>query len=52
MDGWQHTTRDYDPDADGEEETWARAVADEGWRTWHPSGVWVKAGNGVCVGGR
>lgn len=45
MDGWQHSTLDYDPVADGAEETWARAVALEGWRTWHASGVWVTVGS-------
>ena len=25
---------------DGDEETWARAVAAEGWETWHSTGVW------------
>ena len=45
MDGWQHTTRDYDPATDGDEEAWARAVALEGWRTWHASGVWVTVGS-------
>ena len=44
MDGWQHTTRDYDPATDGDEATWARTVAAEGWRTWHTSGVWVTVG--------
>lgn len=40
--GWQYTTRDYDPGADADELEWARAVALEGWRIWHPSGVWVE----------
>ncbi|WP_193315430.1 hypothetical protein [Nostocoides sp. F2B08] len=38
---WQYTTRDYDPATDLDEVDWARAVALEGWRIWHPSGVWV-----------
>ena len=42
--GWQHTTRDYDPEVDGDEEAWARAVAEEGWRIWHPSGTWIQLG--------
>ena len=41
MSGWQDTSLDYDPTTDGDEEEWARAVAAEGRRTWHPSGVWV-----------
>ena len=41
MSGWQHTSLDYDSTTDGDEEEWARAVAAEGWRTWHSSGVWV-----------
>ena len=45
MDGWQHTTRDRDPTVDCDEEAWAEAVALEGWRTWHPSGVWVTIGS-------
>ena len=44
MSGWQHTTLDYDPTTDGDEEEWARAVAAEGWRTWHSSGVWITVG--------
>lgn len=40
--GWQHGTRDYDPATGAEEVEWARAVALEGWRTWHPSGVWLE----------
>jgi len=36
---------DFDPERDGEEEAWARAVAAEGWRTWHPTGVWVTVGS-------
>ena len=39
--GWQHTTRDYDPATDGNEEAWARTVAAEGWQTWTASGVWI-----------
>lgn len=39
--GWQCGIRDYDPTSDGDEEEWATAVAAEGWRTWHPTGVWV-----------
>jgi hypothetical protein len=41
------TTRDGDDDpaTDGDEEAWARAVAAEGRRTWHPSGEWVKVGS-------
>ena len=38
MDGWQHTTRDYDPATGRRRRGWARAVALEGWRTWHASG--------------
>ena len=54
MAGW-NSTLDYDPQTDGDEEAWARAVALEGWRTWHASGVWVAVGNrrvrvGRCVG--
>ncbi len=45
MPGWQYTTRDYDPARDGDEETWARAIADEGWQTWHSSGVWLNVGS-------
>ena len=46
MTGWQHTTLDYDPATDGDEEAWARAVALEGWRTWHSAaGTWVTIGN-------
>ena len=45
MNGWQHRTLDYDPATDCDEEAWARAVAVEGWRTWHPSGVWVTIGS-------
>ncbi len=45
MRGWQHTSLDYDPTTDGDEEEWARTVAAEGWRTWHSSGVWVTIGN-------
>jgi len=50
MDGWQHSTLDGSSNltghlADGAEETWARAVALEGWRTWHASGVWVTVGS-------
>ena len=36
MDGWQHTTRDYDRATDGDEEAWARAVALEGWHDLAP----------------
>ena len=43
--GWQHRTLDYDPTTDGDEEAWARAVAVEGWRTWHPTEVWVTVGS-------
>ena len=43
--GWQHTTPDYDPATDGDEEEWAVAVALEGWQTWHASGVWVTVGS-------
>ena len=39
--GWQYTTRDYYPATDGDEEPWARAVAAEGWQTWHAPGVWI-----------
>ena len=45
MDGWQHSTLDYDPERDGSEEEWARAVAADGWRTWHPTGVWITVGS-------
>ena len=45
MDGWQHTTLDFDPEADGDEARWAQKVALDGWRTWHASGVWVTVGN-------
>jgi hypothetical protein len=45
LEGWQHTTLDFDPDTDGDEEDWARAVASEGWRTWHQSAVWVTVGS-------
>ena len=45
MAGWQHSTLDYDPASDGDEEEWARAVAAEGWRTWQPTGVWVTVGS-------
>lgn len=45
MDGWQHTTLDFDPEADGDEAIWAQKVALDGWRTWHASGVWVTVGN-------
>jgi len=45
MDGWQHTTLDFDPEADGDEASWAQKVALDGWRTWHASGVWVTVGN-------
>ena len=45
MDGWQHTTLDFDPEADGHEARWAQGVALDGWRTWHASGVWVTVGN-------
>ena len=44
MTGWQHGCRDFDPSVDGAEEEWARAIAAEGWRTWHPTGVWVNIG--------
>lgn len=44
MDGWQHTTLDFDPEADGDEARWAQKVALDGWRTWHASGVWVTVG--------
>jgi hypothetical protein len=36
MAGWQHRTVDFDPESDGDEEAWARAVAAEGWRTSAP----------------
>ena len=33
---------DYDPERDGDEEEWARALADQGWRTWAAgSGPWI-----------
>lgn len=41
MHDWQHSTLDYDPSADGAEVAWVRAVALEGWSTWHATGVWV-----------
>lgn len=43
-DGWQHTCLDYDPATDGVEEQWARAVAEQGWRTWHATGPWIDFG--------
>ncbi len=44
-DGWQHGCLDYDPEADGDEESWARTVAADGWRTWHATGIWITVGN-------
>ena len=43
--GWQHGTHDYVPVRDGGEEGWARALAAQGWRTWHRTGVWVVVGS-------
>ena len=45
MDGWQHTTRDFDRATDGDEEAWARAIALEGWTTWYRTGVWLTVGS-------
>ena len=33
---------DYDPERDGDEETWARELSENGWRTWAAgSGPWI-----------
>lgn len=42
--GWPYSPIDFDPESDGDEEERARAVADEGWRTCHPTGVGVTVG--------
>lgn len=37
----EYTLRDYDPETDGDEVEWARRLDEQGWRTWHDTGVWV-----------
>lgn len=44
---WRYTLRDFRPDVD-DPETWAQALADEGWRLWIPG----NSGAETTVNGR
>ncbi|WP_169743013.1 hypothetical protein [Knoellia subterranea] len=37
----EYTLADYDPLIDGDEVEWARRLDEQGWRTWHGTGVRV-----------
>ena len=40
-----YALHDYDPERDGDEEAWARELAQQGWRTWEPgAGPWITLG--------
>ena len=37
-----YALHDYDPERDGDEEAWAAAMAEQGWRMWEPGpGPWI-----------
>lgn len=39
---WTYSLFDYDPEGDGDEETWAAQLAAERWRTWDAgTGAWI-----------
>jgi hypothetical protein len=39
---WIYTLIDYDPERGGDEEAWARKLAEQGWRTWDAGvGPWI-----------
>lgn len=43
--GWEYRLFDFDPDTDGDEEAWATALAEQGWRSWDAgAGPWVTIG--------
>ena len=50
MSGWQHTTLDYDPATDGDEEEWAHRLAEQGSGTWMPGPALGSRSRAGCAG--